>query len=228
MERIVPTMPNSTHPCDAVVFDLDGTLVDTAALHVAATAFATSEVFGQAAPESEIRQSLGRPLPESMRLVSAGRGEIDALERAFMRYYIVHEGDEAQCFASTLAMLDALHAAGFALALLSNKLRAWGQAEIARLGLASYFAIAVFMEDMPQPKPSGWALRPIFDALALPPARVLLVGDGIADIACARASGAQSGAALWGALDRDALIAAGPTFVLPEMSDLLRVVGVTG
>ncbi len=218
-------MPDTPRSCDAVAFDLDGTLVDTAALHVAATAAATLVVFGVAAPPDAIRRSLGRPLPESMRVVSDGRGQIDELARAFLRYYAAREGDGAQCFAGTLATLDALRHAGLRLALLSNKLRVWGLDEIARLGLAPYFECVVFMEDMPRPKPSGWALRPVLETLRLPPERVLVVGDSVADIACARAAGAPSGAALWGAPDPAPLIAATPTYLFDALADLTRLAG---
>ena len=162
-------------PCDLVVFDLDGTLVDTAGLHVAATQAAAQAVLGHAVAPEVVARSLGQPLQESMHLISVDEAQIAPLMAAFLRYYTAHEGKGAQPFPAAIPTLTALRAAGVPLALLSNKLRAWGAAEIARLGLAPYFAQVVFAEDMPVPKPSPLALDPLLRAFALPPARVLLI-----------------------------------------------------
>ncbi len=214
-----------TRPCDLIVFDLDGTLVDTAALHVAATQAAAHAVFGMPAPAALVARSLGQPLPDSMRVVSDARGHIPELMVAFMEYYADHEGEAARCFAEAIPTLAALRDAGLPLALLSNKLRAWGQAEIARLGLLPYFARVVFVEDMPTPKPSGQALQPILTALGIPAARTLLIGDGLSDLHCARAAGALSGAALWGPHDPVPLLAAHPTYAFRAMGEVLALLG---
>lgn len=214
-------MPPKPRPCDVIAFDLDGTLVDTARLHVDATQAAMQAVFGAVAPPELVARSLGHPLPESMRIVSAGREHIKELTTAFMLYYADHEHEEAQCFPATFTVLEAVRQRGVGLALLSNKLRVWGLAEIARLGLAPYFAQVVFMEDMPTPKPSGLALRPITTAFGVAAARVLVIGDGVGDIACAHNAGALSGAALWGAHDPAPLLATQPTYTFPTMSEIL-------
>jgi len=213
-------MSTTAFPCDVVAFDLDGTLIDTAALHVAATQAAGQAIFGAPIAASLVAHSLGHPLPESMAIISDGRGQIDALITAFMGYYAEHEHDGAQCFAETVPTLGTLRAAGVPLALVSNKLRMWGWAEIERLGITPYFASIVFMEDMPQPKPSGWALQPVIATLGVAIERVLLVGDSVADIACATAAGALSAAALWGTHDHTHLLAAKPTYAFATMRDL--------
>ncbi|MBA3825631.1 MAG: HAD family hydrolase [Ktedonobacterales bacterium] len=210
-----------TRHCDLVVFDLDGTLVDTAALHVAATQAAVSAIFGEPAASALVARSLGLPLRDSLGVVSNGRGHIPELMVAFMEYYTDHEGEAARCFADAIPTLAALRAVGIPLALLSNKLRAWGQAEIARLGLTPYFRHVVFMEDMPVPKPSGRALQPILTALGMAATRTLLIGDGVGDMQCAAEAGALSGAALWGPHDPAPLLAMHPTYAFREMRDIL-------
>jgi phosphoglycolate phosphatase len=213
-------------PYDIIVFDLDGTLVDTAALHVAATQAAARAVFGQEAPPALVARSLGQPLQTSMRIVADGRGSVTELMTAFMLYYSQHESEDAQCFPAALPTLAALQKATIPLALLSNKLRAWGQTEITRLGLTPYFTQIVFMEDMPSPKPSPLALQPILHTQHTAPGRLLLIGDGVGDLQCAHSAGAQSGAALWGPHDPAPLLAAHPTHALYHMADILQVMGI--
>lgn len=216
-------MSTSLHLCEAIAFDLDGTLVDTTSLHVAATQAASRAVFAEDAPHERVVASLGRPLPESMAIISAARGQGDALAMAYLSYYAAHADEGVQCFPGTIPLLAALQAAGYRLALLSNKLQTWGREEIARLGIAGYFISTVFMEDMPSPKPSGLALRPILEQLRLPARRVLVIGDGEGDIACAHAAGALSGAALWGVLQPAPLLAAHPHYRFDTINDVRKL-----
>ncbi len=213
--------PNIT--CQAIAFDLDGTLVDTTSLHVAATRAAAQQVFAIDPPDALVVQSLGHPLPESMAIISAGRGEVVALMRAYLEYYAQHEAEGAQCFPPTTRLLAALRTRGIRLALLSNKLRAWGIAEIEHLGLSDAFEIAVFAEDMPAPKPSGLALRPILQHMGVVARDCLVIGDSVGDIACAKDAGARSGAALWGAADAASLRASQPDFLFPTMDAILEM-----
>lgn len=217
---------------DAVVFDLDGTLIDTRALHVAASHDAARAVLGRDASEAIVDASLGRPLPDSMRVVARGMGVADGVEvermvpalvASFLAYYAAHQREMVHPFSGVPAMLAELRRRGYPLALLSNKLRDWGRAEVAGMGLAPWFAVAVFAEDMPAPKPAAAALDPVLAVLGLPAARVLLVGDGAADIACARAAGAQAAAALWGGEAPEALLALAPDFTLRTLGDLLTL-----
>ncbi len=211
--------------CDLVVFDLDGTLVDTAGLHVAASQAAARAVFGQEVALEVVTRSLGLPLQESMAVISDGRGQVMELVAAFLAHYSAHEGEGAQCFPDAIPTLAALRAAGYPLALLSNKLRAWGTAEIARLGLAPFFAQVVFTEDMPVPKPSPLAVEPLLRAFHVKAKRVLLIGDGVGDIQCAQAAGALAGAALWGPHDPAPLLAARPHYAFHQMSEILELLG---
>ena len=219
-------MARQQRPCDVIAFDLDGTLVNTAGLHVAATQAAALTVFGEEVAPALVTKSLGQPLQESMRLISNGREQIPALMTAFLSYYTTHEGEGAQPFPEAIPTLQSLQASDIPLALLSNKLRAWGHAEIARLGLAPFFTAIIFMEDMPIPKPSALALQPLLKACKVAAKRVLVIGDGVSDMQCAHAAGAQSGAALWGPHDPAPLVAAHPTHTFHQMSEILQLMGV--
>lgn len=217
-------------PIAAVVFDLDGTLVDTAALHIAASHACLRAVLDRDVSEAAVRESLGRPLPESVGVlargagVAAGRALADLTPRlveAFLAYYAAHQAELVRPFPRVSETLAALRARSYPLGLLSNKLRDWGRAELDAVGLAPYFARAVFAEEMPAPKPAPAALEPLVAALGVPACRMLVVGDGAADITCAQAAGARSAAALWGAVAPDALRALAPDYTLDAIERLL-------
>jgi HAD superfamily hydrolase (TIGR01509 family) len=221
---------DSGRPLSAVVFDLDGTLVDTAALHIAASHATLRAVLGREVTPEVVLQSLGRPLPESAAVLALGAGITNAstletlvprLVAAFLNYYTVHQAGMVRPFPGVLNVLQTLRERGYALGLLSNKLRSWGQAELKMVRLAPFFDVAIFAEDMPNPKPAPAALQPVLAQLKVSPGEVLLVGDGPADIACARAAGARSAAALWGTVAPEALLALEPDSVLHAVEQLL-------
>lgn len=214
---------NSMPLCDVVAFDLDGTLVDTLGLHIAATRAAVRAVFHTTMPEDEIRCSLGHPLQESMAIMSAGRGQEHVLLREFMRYYVAHQADGATTFPEVASVLTTLQNRGLRLALISNKLRRWGNEEIDRLDLRRFFEVVVFVEDMPSPKPSGLALSPVLRAIQVAPQHVLVIGDSETDLICARAAGALSGAALWGTYQPENLYAQSPDYLFQSLSDVVDV-----
>jgi phosphoglycolate phosphatase-like HAD superfamily hydrolase len=218
------------HRIAAIIFDLDGTLVDTAALHIASSHAAVRAVLGRDVDDETVHASLGRPLPESVALLARGAGiagqravagAVPSLVEAFLAYYAEHQAALVHPFARVPETLTLLRQRGYLLGLLSNKLRAWGSAELIAVGLEPFFACAVFAEDMPAPKPAPSALAPIIQALALPAGRMLMVGDGVADIACARAAGALSAAALWGAVAPAALRALDPDLTLDSIEQVL-------
>jgi HAD superfamily hydrolase (TIGR01509 family) len=219
-------------PIAAVIFDLDGTLVDTAALHIASSHAAVRSVLCRDVTEEVVRASLGRPLPETVAVLARGAGvsahrEVAALVPrlmdAFLAYYGEHQAELVRPFPGVPETLTSLRERGYALGLLSNKLRDWGRRELAAVGLARFFVAAVFAEDMPAPKPAPAALDPLVTALRVRTQHMLVVGDGAADVECARAAGAKSAAALWGAVAPDALRALAPDFSLDAVEEVLKL-----
>lgn len=221
-------------PFGAVVFDLDGTLVDTEALHLAASHHAARVVLGGDVSAEVARASLGRPLPVSMAVIAGGTGRDPAaaaqvapdLVAAFLAYYGAHQADLIRPFPGVPAMLAELRRRDYPLALLSNKLRDWGQAELDSVGLAPLLDVAIFVEDMPAPKPAAAALDPVLASLGLAADRILLIGDGAADVGSARAAGAIAAVALWGTAGREsaareALLALGAAYAFERPADVL-------
>lgn len=218
----------------AVVFDLDGTLVDTEALHLAASHHAARAVLGRDVSAAVARASLGYPLPVSMAIVARGAGCDPAEEprvapdlvTAFLAYYGAHQAEMVRLFPGVPSVLAELRRRGYRLALLSNKLRDWGRAEVDAVGLAPLLDLVVLLEDMPEPKPAAAAVAPVLAALDLAADRILLIGDGAADVGCAHAAGAAAAVALWGTAARDAtvreaLLALEPAYAFARPEDVL-------
>ena len=188
----------SLRPPAAVLFDLDGTLLDTAgdialALH---RAFADHGHEGPA--PAAVRQMIGKGAPvlveravaaQGLGLDAAGRAEL--LERFFHHYGRLQEMDEcaAEPYAGAREALAALHAADVPLALVTNKYRRFAVGLLQRLDLARYLRVVVGGDTCERRKPDPMPLHHACAQLGVAPADALMVGDSGNDLEAARAAG---------------------------------------
>ena len=204
-----------------VVFDLDGTLIDSrqdiaeAANHaLAAHGFATLSV-------SEISSFVGdgaRLLLARAARLAPDASDLDALLGEFTAYYRAHPTDYTRLLPGVQEALDAL--AELPLSLCTNKPRAIADAVLSNLRLAAKFQVVVGGGDLPKSKPDPAPLLHIAERLGLSPAELVMVGDGAQDIACAKAAGAHSVGVEGGIQGQAEMLAAGPDAVVRTLSEL--------
>jgi 2-phosphoglycolate phosphatase len=209
----------------AVVFDLDGTLVDSREDIVRATQFTlrqhgarelTAEVIASFVGDGA-RVLLARAwqLPES-------DPALDAYLSTFLAYYTAHAADFTRPMPGAIETLDALRA--FPLGLATNKPRQTTDAVLRELGLAPRFRCIVAGGDLPTNKPDPAVLRHVAGALGIAPGALVMIGDGRQDIRAGKAVGAATIGVLGGFGTEEELVAAGADVVLPSLHDVPRVV----
>jgi phosphoglycolate phosphatase len=183
----------------AVIFDLDGTLVDTALDLVGVLnrllrdggrprmpyAIARNEASNGAA--GLLRLGLGPNVPAS---------EVERLRPRFLEIYARHIDDESRLFIG-LDNLDEL-GSRFKLGVVTNKPDAFTKPLLAALDLAPRFASVVSGDRLPQRKPDPAPLKLAASELGLPPSRCVYVGDAPRDIEAGRAAGMATIAAAYG------------------------------
>lgn len=108
--------------------------------------------------------------------------------------------------------LGRLKESGYRLAVFSDKRQAFGDAELEQTGIGGLMDYSLFLVDGRPYKPDPLGLLQVLDAMGVPPDQALYVGDTGDDMECAHRAGVKSGAALWGALNREKVLAAGPGF----------------
>ncbi len=175
----------------AVVFDLDGTLIDSAPdIHRAANAALAAE--GKPPlPLVQVRSFIGNGVAVLVERVMAASGltgaEIHARMLArFMADYDAAPADLTRCFSGVAEALGKLRAQGARLAVCTNKPEATSHAILTALGLAPAFDVVIGGDSTPFRKPDPRPLLAAFDALG---GRGLYVGDSEVDAATARAAG---------------------------------------
>ncbi len=177
-----------------IVFDLDGTLVDTAPDLVGATnhALASRGLAPRGAAELRPWISFGarRMLVEAMAAsgVPADEAELDRLLDLFLAYYEANIARESRPFPGSLAALGTLRSGGARLAICTNKRESLTLKLLAELDIARHFDAIVGRDTLALPKPHP---EPLLGAIARAggdPARAVMIGDSAVDIATARAA----------------------------------------
>jgi phosphoglycolate phosphatase len=185
-------------PIAAVLFDLDGTLLDT----FNDIALALKRAFadhGLPAPGAQaVRTMIGRGAPTLVERASAAQGlTLDAqakaqiLERFFHHYGRLQETDEcgAQAFPGVPQGLRSLHAAGVPLGIVTNKQQRFAQGLLQRLALAPYVKVVVGGDTCERRKPDPQPLLYAAGQLSSSAEHTLMVGDSVNDVTAARAAG---------------------------------------
>jgi 2-phosphoglycolate phosphatase len=204
-------------PLGAVVFDLDGTLIDSCT----DIARAANHCLGLAGlplcSEARICECIGdgsRLLLQRVSGLAPDAPELDGMLQEFFVYYTEHAVDHTRLLPGARQVLEQLR--HLPRALCTNKPRVTTTAVLDGLGIASEFDAVVAQGDVPHTKPHPAPLLRIAELLRLPSAQLVMVGDGPQDIECARAAGARSigiSEALIVPLER--LIAAEPDQLVP-------------
>ena len=207
----------------AALFDFDGTLVDTTDLIYQSMRHASGEVLGREISREVLMANVGQPLPRQMELLSAEHAE------ALLDSYRLHNEENHDAlikeFPGVEKALGRLRAAGVGVAVVTSKRRFSVEMALKSFpGLGEVVDQWVTMEDTEQHKPRPEPLLKGLELLGdIPREEAAYVGDSPFDVAAARAAGVASVAVSWGAFTEEALRAAEPDHLAPDIDSAVAV-----
>jgi phosphoglycolate phosphatase len=182
-------------PRNTIVFDLDGTLVDTAGDLAAATNQALEPIGRRPVTVAEVRGMIGGGFPnlidQGLR-ATGGPLEGDAFDEAVATgraYYTAHVADLTRPNHGVQEALAAFARQGVKMGVCTNKPAAASQAILDQLGLAEYLPVLVGGDTLPVMKPDPAMIMAVLDRLDSDVADAVLVGDSETDVALARGAG---------------------------------------
>lgn len=210
----------------AIVFDLDGTLLDTLEDLANATNWALRKNNMQQRTLAEIRQFVGNGVRRLIeRAVPEGTDEalFNRTFDDFKRYYVAHCQECTRLYDGIAELLRALKTRGYKLAIVSNKLQA-GVDELYERYFRDTVEVAVGEQPQWQRKPAPDMVLEALKRLGVTADEAIYIGDSDVDMATARNSGLPCISVLWGFRDKDCLLAHGATCFAQRPEDILKMI----
>jgi len=228
----VNTTPLGDRPYDLILFDLDGTLIETAP-EIADAVNDTLLQFGHApASQQQITDWIGHGTRELLIQALAqathttaeavrGSAQFATIEAAFGEHYMHRCGSRSQLYPQVRATLTALRAAGVRLALVTNKEARYTQAVLAAHQLDQAFDRVVCGDTLAVKKPNPACIESCLQQFGVAPERALFVGDSSIDVATARNAGIAVWVLPYGYNMGQPIAASAPDRVIVDVSALL-------
>lgn len=213
--------PAAPHP-ELVVFDWDGTLVDSAGDIVDAMVRASEAIGIEPPPQDRMRRAIGLGLVEAFRQIFEGRTEAEL--RTLMEQYRAHYVNlpptvHGKAFTSVDSMLRTLHGRGHSLAVATGKSRAGLDRSLGANSFAGLFRSSRCADETAS-KPDPLMLEELSLELCVEPEQMLMVGDTTYDMEMAARFGCAAVGVAWGVHETDELQAAGAEVVLDDIGHL--------
>lgn len=211
---------------DLVIFDLDGTLIDSKQ-DLADSTNATRVHMGFAPLSDEVVASyVGNGAPTLIRRAlgtGASEQQVDRGLAFFLQHYFKHMLDKTLLYPGVREALDELHAARVPMAVLTNKPVANSVAIVDGLGLGSHFFRVYGGDSFSRKKPDPVGIDALMAELNAPREATLMVGDSHIDVKTARNAGVRACGVTFG-LQPQTLVAEPPDLLVDDMRELARYV----
>lgn len=209
---------------ELIVFDWDGTVMDSADRIVTGVQAAVAELGLPPRSPEAIRNIIGLALREAIATLypEFDTATVDRVVHGYRRHYLASASTPAPAplFDGAGETLRALHDAGYLLGVATGKGRRGLEQNLAESGLGDLFHATRCADDAPS-KPHPGMLEQLMEVLGATPDRTLMVGDTVYDLEMARNAGADAVAVSYGVHGRERLEAAGPLAHLDRLPDLL-------
>jgi phosphoglycolate phosphatase len=208
---------------DGLIFDLDGTLVDTlcdiaTAINLTRARFALAPL-----PERDITRHVGNGSEYLVRqTVPVPDATFEAAHRCYGTFYAEHMLDRSRLHEGAEEILRRFE--GRALAVITNKPLSQTEQLLKGLGVRGYFGTVLGGDSLEKKKPDPLPIRFFMERHGLTPGRVVIVGDGLNDVRGGKAAGIMTVAATFGVSSREELAGEGADHIIDHFSELLEIV----
>lgn len=201
-----------------LVFDIDGTLLDTQDIHFTSLKRALKELRGMEMSTEELSFSFGIPGSQTLKLL--GLEDTNRGMEVWLKHYEAYvEEVGLHLFDGMQEVLEELRKTEVTLGVITSKMREEYDWNFEKLGLLHYFSYSVTASDTPEGKPSPAPMLEYLRQTGAKPEEVLYFGDTIYDIQCAQAAGTDQALVLWSGVKREGIDA---TYHLKNVEEILK------
>lgn len=205
-----------------VLFDLDGTLLDTNELIFRSFEHTFQVHKLENFTRADILAKFGRALEEQMEEYAPGKAQ--ELVQTYRKYNFEQHDALVQAFPHVEEVLRQLHEAGVKLAVVTSKIRKTTLMGLELCGLSAYFDALITADDTTRHKPHPEPVRKALDVLGADPARTLMVGDSPFDIRAGKAAGVATAGVKWSLRGEEELRDCAADYLVADMRELSALV----
>lgn len=205
----------------AVLFDLDGTVIDTTELIRQSFRYTCQKVLGKQLPDEELLANVGRPLEVQMRLLSPDHA--DELVRVYREHNHRHHDELVRPLAGIEEILEQLRQSGVKTGIVTSKSRWLAERGLKICRLERFFDCMVAADDVENAKPAAEPVLRCLEKLGVSNENAVYVGDSPYDIEAGRNAGVITVAICTGPFSREKLAAAKPDFICADTVELKQV-----
>lgn len=207
-----------------ILFDLDGTILDTNELIIQSFLHALRDAAPPDFGRETIIPGMGLPLIDQMRRF-AGREDVDDLIRAYREYNVREHDALVKPFPHAVDVLSRLHDAGLKLGVVTTKMRDMTERGLKLTGMRGFMDTLVTLDDVRHPKPHPEPVRLALERLSAVPGETIMVGDSAVDMQAAAAAGVMPVGVAWSLKGRQVLRDAGARHIIGDMRELYELTG---
>lgn len=207
----------------AVLFDLDGTLIDTIGL-LLECARHTFEGRTPAPTDEEWIAGIGTPLRKQFAAYTSSEEEVEQLTQRYRAFQREHHDRLTTAFPGVLEVLDELEARGHPMGIVTSKSNEMMDRGLEWVGIMRHMKTRIGMDNAKRHKPDPHPVQVALEELEYEPHEAVFVGDSPHDIASGNAAGVTTVAALWGPFTREQLDPYHPSEYLSSITDLPALV----
>jgi pyrophosphatase PpaX len=208
-----------------VLFDLDGTLIDSLRLILDSYHHTLAQHGFPARTDTEWLKGVGTPLRVQLAEWQDDPGTLEAMIATYREYNLEHHDRMVTVYPGVLDAVREIKALGLQTGLVTSKNRHGALRGLSLVGLEALMDMLVCADEVTNPKPHPEPVLKAVSLLGAYPATTVYVGDSVHDMNSGRAAGVLTAAALWGPFSRDQLEPTKPDYWLETPADLVRLVG---
>jgi pyrophosphatase PpaX len=208
---------------DTVLFDLDGTLINTNELIIASFLHTLGHYYPNEYSRERVIEFIGPSLHDSFFRLNPDK--VEEMIEVYRTFNHAKHDELVEEYETVKETIIALHEKGYKLAVVTTKLAKTARMGLQLTGLDPYFPVLVGNDDVEKVKPDPEPLLKALKQLDSTPERAIMVGDSQYDILGGKNTGTKTAAVAWTIKGREFLEGYEPDVMLETMSDLLTFLG---
>jgi pyrophosphatase PpaX len=209
---------------NTVLFDLDGTILDTNELIMTSFMEALKGIVPPGFGKEHIIPHMGLTLEDQLRHFS-GQQDVGHLIEAYREVNLQLHDQYVRAFPFVNEVLEKLHNAGIRIGVVTTKIRLTTEKGLAFVGIRNYVDAIVTVDDVVNPKPHAEPVLKALEQLGVEPSQALMVGDSAVDMKSAISAGVAAVGVAWSLKGAEILREAGADYIIDDMRELYALAG---